>query len=402
MKRRATKPGLKLGATYTSRVLSRVRREKKPSILAFHDCPFPLSEWSDPNFSMSWLEALSLLETEDDWRVFALASAGKEASSAFIRGVNLEFYPKEKLWAELFKKMKMQPDVLLLNIMDYNTAALRIKELSKMYPSTKIIFRIHHEPFRLAHQQSGFIESLMCSDLVISPLPMYNTFLKALLNCQVISIPFGAKKNPEKNTKEIDKSPKIILSVTKHQNPGKNFELVKELHYLSDHETTFNFYLDISKEQLNQKFAESSHFLQPSLSEASGSRILMEAVQYGLVPICFEASLSAEYVVKDCGGIVIPHEIRRDYLQKKTMIWDQGEVAEIGSKIKDMIQTWENEIWHPPYFDEQFEIRALALTVKSRISDKDRGILYSAIEYVVNSSNSRKSREEVNAKHISF
>jgi hypothetical protein len=383
-------------------MLNRVRKKRNPSILAFHDCPFPLSEWLDPNFSMSWLEALSLLEVEDDWRVFALASSGKEASSVFIRGVSLELYPKEELWTELFKKMKMQPDILLLNIMDYNAAALRIKEINKLFPSTKIIFRIHHEPFRLAHQQSGFIESLLYSDLVISPLPMYNAFLEALLSCKVISIPFGAKENKLNNSKEFNKSPKLILSVTKNQNPGKNFELVKKLHSLSDHETTFNFYIDISKEQLNQKFAESSHFLQPSLSEASGSRILLESVLNGLVPICFEASLSAAYVVKDCGGIVIPHEIRRDYLQKKTMIWEKGEVAQIKSKIEDMIQTWENEVWHPPYFDEQFEIRALALAVKSRISANDRDTLYSAIEYVIDSSKTRKSREEMNAKYISL
>jgi hypothetical protein len=361
-----------------------------------------MSDWLDPNFSMSWLEALGLLEVEYGWKVFALASTGEEASSAFIRGVNVEFYPRQELWSELFKKMKIQPDILLLNIMDYNTAAPEIKELIKVYPSTKIIFRIHHEPFRLAHQQTGFIDSLTYSDLVISPLPIYNTFLRALLNCQIISIPFGAKKSAKKISKEFKESPKLILSVTKNLNPGKNFELVKMLHSLSDHQTAFNFYIDISKDQLDQKFVESSYFLQPSLTEASGSRILLEAVQYGLVPICFDACLSAAYVVKDCGGIVIPHEIRRDYLQKKAMHWEEGEVAQIKSKIEEMILNWENEVWHPPYFDEQFEIRALALILKSRLSDNNGDALYSAIEHVVDSSNARKSREEMNAKHISF
>jgi hypothetical protein len=399
---RSTKPDMKSAATYTLSVLKRVRKKRNSSILAFHDCPFPLNDWFDPDFSMSWLEALSLLEVEDDWKVFALASTGEETSSAFIRGVNVDFYPKEDLWVELFNKMKIQPDILLLNIMDYNTAVVEIKELVKAYPNTKIIFRIHHEPFRLAYQQTGFIESLMFADLVISPLPIYNTFLTALLNCQIVSIPFGAKKSVKNVSAEFNKSPNTILSVTKNLNPGKNFELVRILHSLSDHQTIFNSYIDISKEQLNQKFAESSHFLQPSLSEASGSRILLEAVQYGLVPICFEACLSATYVIKDCGGIVIPHKFRRDYLQKKTMLWEEGEVDQIKSKIVDIIQNWEDKVWHPPYFDEQFEIRALALTLKSRVSGDNRGTLYLAIEHVINSANTRISREEINAKYISF
>jgi hypothetical protein len=236
------------------------RRKRKPSILVMHDCPFPLAEWTDENFSMSWIDVLAQLHQEYDWTVSAIGSTGPNKSESSIRNVRINFYPTDELWSELYKQLRSKPDVLLLNIMDYNSAALRIGEVKKLSPKTKIVFRIHHEPFRLAYLQPGFINSLRHANLTITPMPFYNSFLFSLLDGNIISIPFGAR-----NLIAGDKySPKLgstnILSVTKNENPGKNFEIAKKLSELSTMKTRFTYHVDITKDEMIQLFGNATHF----------------------------------------------------------------------------------------------------------------------------------------------
>ena len=374
--------------------------KKRHSILAMHDCPFPLVEWLDENFSMTWVNALSLLREEHDWEVLALGSTGPVGSSIELKGVQIEFHPKEDLWKQLLIQIKTEPEFLLLNIMDYNAAAIKIAEIRKISPKTKIVFRIHHEPFRLAFQQPGFIASLKYADLVISPMPFYNDFLLSLLNCKVITIPFGAQKL---NSTEITKSKSqtnLILSITKNENPGKNFQLIKKLKLLSSDKASYDYRINITKAQVTEAFAFSTHFFQPSLSEASGSRILMEAFHYGLIPICFEASLSCAYIVQDCGGLVIPFKISRAYLEYETMQWSDYEANQVRLKIERLVHIFDNKLWTPPYFHEQFEVRALTKVLKSEAEGYLGSNLSSVIESIVDRSIDRDCREELSAKHI--
>lgn len=225
-----------------------------------HDCPFPLSEWLDKNFSMTWIDALSRLNKENGWDTLAIGSIGPARDERFLRGLHIKFYPKDELWNELLEHLKCKPEILLLNLMDYDSAVARIVEVKKVSPDTKVIFRIHHEPFRLAFLQPGFIKSLRLADLVISPLPLYNSFLNSLLNCDVVSIPFGAKDYFSPDRFLTKSKTNTAVTISKNENPGKNIELVKKLSEFSDKKIQFSVHIDINKDEIAHQFASSSFF----------------------------------------------------------------------------------------------------------------------------------------------
>ena len=377
-------------------MISFPRANGRPSILVLHDCPFMLSEWLDKNFSMTWVDALSRLRDEYGWTVGALGSIGPE--KAQINFIN--FHPEDQLWNQLYKQLKTKPDILLLNLMDYDSAATRIKEVKKVSPKTKIVFRIHHEPFRLAYLQPGFISSLRHADLVISPMPFYNSFLSSLLNCNVISIPFGSKELQARHKTNTMIGPNHVLSITKNENPGKNFEIAKKLTALSNMKMRFSYNIDITKDEIADRFKNATHFFQPSLSEASGSRILMEAFRHGLIPIVFQDSLSCAYVANDCGGIVVPHRIARTYLDRKSYSWKDDEVKQVMKKIEILVDSWSGNTWLPPYFQEEFEINALTKTLRYLVDEDPKNDLGLFINRIVDNLESRNLREELSAKHI--
>jgi hypothetical protein len=364
-----------------------------------HDCPFPLSEWLDENFSMTWVDALSQLSHQHGWTVIALGSTGPKKSHSSIRGVEIDFHPKDELWNELLKQLKSKPDILLLNIMDYDSTYLSIREVKKVSPKTKIVFRIHHEPFRLAYLQPGFINSLRHADLVISPMPVYNSFLYSLLDCNVISVPFGAK-NSMLEVRRPKSGTTHVLSITKNRNPGKNFEIAEKLTALSNTKIKFTHHIDINKGEMTKNFENATHFFQPSLSEASGSRVLMEAFHHALIPIVFQKSLSCAYVAKDCGGIVVAHKISRTYLDRRSISWKNGEANEIMQKIETLIDSWSDDTWQPPYFKEEFEILALTKVLRNLVEEDPQNNLGLVIDQIVDNTKSRELREELSAKHI--
>ena len=376
------------------------RVKGKPSIQVMHDCPFTLPEWLDKNFSMTWVDALSRLCNEYGWAISALGSTGPEKSQTSIREVPINFHPGDQLWNQLFKQLKNKPDILLLNIMDYDSAAIRIGEVKKVSPKTKIVFRIHHEPFRLAYLQPGFINSVRHADLVISPMPIYNSFLFSLLNCNVISLPFGSKDFHAGHRTYPKFGPNHVLSITKNENPGKNFEIAKKLTALSNMKMRFSYHIDITKDEMTDRFENATHFFQPSLSEASGSRILMEAFRYGLIPIVFEDSLSCAYVAKDCGGIVVPHKISRTYLDRRSISWKDDEVKQVMKRIETLVDSWSGDTWLPPYFQDEFEIIALTKTLRYLVDEDPQNDLSLVIDQIVDITKSRNLREELSAKHI--
>ena len=349
---------------------------------------------------MTWIDALSLLSHEDGWSVNALGSIGLMKSHLSIKGVPIDFHPTDELWDELCKQLKSKPDVLLLNLMDYDAAALRMEKVKKISPKTKIVFRIHHEPFRLAYLQPGFIDSLRYADLVISPMTFYNNFLQSLLNCNIVSIPFGAKNFRSSVRPNLKSTPNLVLSITKNENPGKNFEIAKKLTQLSNTKIRFTHFIDISKDQMAQRFETATYFFQPSLSEASGSRVLMEAFKHDVVPIVFQSSLSCAYVAKDCGGIVVPHRISRTYLDRRAIKWENSEVNEILKKIENLVDSWSGNTWLPPYFKEEFEVIALTKTLRYLVEQDPQNDLGTILEKILDNSESRQSREDWSAKHI--
>lgn len=378
-----------------------LRRPKdKPKILVMHDCPFLLSEWLDENFSMTWVDALSQLSREYGWTVIALGSTGPEKSQTSIRGVEIHFHPQDQLWNELCNQLKGKPDILLLNVMNYDSAYTRMGEIKKISPKTKIVFRIHHEPFRLAYLQPGFINSLRYADLAISPLPIYNNFLSSLLDCNIVSIPFGAKDLHAKVRSRPESGTTHVLSITKNQNPGKNFEIAEKLTALSTIKMQFNHHIDITKDEMVEKFESATHFFQPSLSEASGSRVLMEAFQHDLIPIVFQSSLSCSYVAKDCGGIVLAHKISRTYLDRRSISWKNDDAKKIFKKIETLVDSWSDDTWLPPYFKEEFEILVLVKTLRYLLDEDPRNNLSLVIDQIVDNTKPRELREELSAKHI--
>ena len=265
--------------------------------LGIHDHHNIIENWFKEDNQYSWLRAFENL----DCKTSALLKIKKKerkdlAKNKKVRGIKYYFDNESSInW---FNKIsKINPTHILWNICYYNEALPLIIKLKKHNNKIFHCIRIHHEVSYLA-KQDGFLDFISNGDFLITAT---NRQLKLLIDYgykqPIKVIPFGVDDKIFKNRiskKDID----FISCCNKH--PLRNLKFLKVQYFImnligfkSKNITGF------TRLELSEYLKRSKIFFLTSLTEASGSRILLEAISSGCLPVVFEECSTAVEVINE-------------------------------------------------------------------------------------------------------
>lgn len=344
-------------------------------ILSLFDFPLSFKRWTDPSLSMSWLDTFR--ELKEIERYAYVCCNDFEVSELDLDGVKFTFSNSKNYLREGFDFSKF--DLIIINFSYYDKHFEYIKEVKVKF-GIKVIVRIHHEPFRLV-AQSSFVKLLSIADFVISPLLIYNDFLKKVTAASISTLPFGVDvkyfSEIRSRTRVQEKSICVAFS---GNNPVKNLPLAKSLFKFLSESFKVDIISGVDKSTMGLRMASCQYFFQPSLSEASGSRVLYEAISAGCIPVTLSNANSASYVVRDCGGIVIDFSQENIFLKGEQLTFGVGDISYIARSIKAQLSECIN-INVPMYLSLNFEVVHFARILHQALNNTS--LKYDNITHIV-------------------
>lgn len=247
-----------------------------------------------------------------------------------VRGVGYSFYCKDKrLDSKVAQILTLNPDVFFLNICWYKDIFENLSYLRKRLPKTTFIIRVHHDVGYLEKQEKFLDVVKLCDHAVVSTKSQKLRLVELGYLNGISILPFGVNSsefvsNVDPNARDID-----LISFT-NAHPARNQELINKVYpRLIGKGFVVENVTGLSREELSAKLARAKFMLLSSLTEASGSRILLEAISAGCSPIVFKECETAVEVLKDhsCGHIMetglllkVPQKkVVRPFLVKKNV-----------------------------------------------------------------------------------
>jgi hypothetical protein len=277
-------------------------------IAGVHDHANKAVRWIDEGDPYSWLRAFEHLGSMgfDVHALLAVNTHGNFASQT-ARKVNYRFYNEDRSFNSCKQILEnIKPDIILLNLCWYGHAEKAVISLRDSLPKSRLIIRLYHD-VRYLWNQPGFLSILKLCDIVIAPTRSQACYIKTqgILRPTHVA-PFGINRHEIDNfTLQKDRMIDIISFVNSH--PARNLDLVHKI-YKKLECKGFNVQnqLNLSRKALVQVLNQSKFMLLSSLTEASGSRIMLEAIQAGCSPIAFKECETAVEVLEhhQCGSIL--------------------------------------------------------------------------------------------------
>jgi len=267
--------------------------------VGIHDHANYAAKWLDAASPYSWLRAF---EASSD---IALPYAFlKEKNISYemnesVRGVSYKFFESEfSSWVSAIEALN--PRIVFYNLCYYKKALEGVSKLTEKLKGCKHIIRIHHDVNYLKEQE-GFIDTVLCCDVAIVPTDKQKKSLETIgFEGSIHVLPFGIDFN-EFSFSGIDLENKSIdiLSAT-NSHPARNQVLLNKI-FNSLLEKGFNVenIYDRPRDELKEKLSNSKFFFLTSLTEASGSRIILEAIKSGCIPIVFEECDTASDLLRE-------------------------------------------------------------------------------------------------------
>lgn len=265
--------------------------------LGIHDHPNIIEEWLRVDNQYTWLRTFENLECKTS----AFLKTRDKKRKDLVKNIkvrSIEYYFDNNSCIDWSNQInQINPTHILWNICYYSEALPLIIKLKKQKSNIVHCIRIHHEVSYLSSQE-GFLDFLFNVDFVITPTNSQLKFLKDLGYSQPMKvIPFGVDDEIFRkriSNKDID----FISCCNKH--PLRNLKFLK-LQYLILNLIGFKCIniTGLSRLELSKYLRRSKIFFLTSLTEASGSRILLEAISSGCTPVVFEECFTAVEVLKD-------------------------------------------------------------------------------------------------------
>lgn len=283
-----------------------------------HDHANYAARWLDSSSPYSWLRAFELSSE------FSLPYAFlKEKNISYemtenIRGVNYNFFDYSfSKWNK--KIVELDPEIIFYNLCYYKDAPTGVLKLKNKLKKTKQIIRIHHDVNYLK-EQDGFIDTVLLCDVAIVPTKNQVDSLKRLgFNGDIYVLPFGIDFNEfPLSPIPLEKKSIDILSAT-NSHPARNQKLLNRI-FSSLSKKGFNVknIYDRPRNELKEILSDSKFFLLTSLTEASGSRIILEAIKSGCIPIAFEECETAAELLRELNlGFLIRSDLTLKMPEKK-------------------------------------------------------------------------------------
>lgn len=281
---------------------------KKKIWLGLHDHANFSGKWLDNIQPYSWLRVFEKA-AGDEIETHAILAEKYETyeMSSSIRGVKYYFYNNDKRLIKMLDRItSINPDVLFLNICWYGEIVPSLKVLRKRLPSTRFLIRVHHDVHYL-EKQAGFLEAIFLSDgAIVSTKKQKKRMIELGYLKEVFILPFGVDKNEFSEKKAFnDRDIDIVSFANSH--PARNKKLIEKIYSrLNKKGFKAQNVIGLSREDLSRKLSSAKYMLLSSLTEASGSRILLEAISAGCTPIVFKECGTAVEVLNDheCGKII--------------------------------------------------------------------------------------------------
>ena len=265
--------------------------------LGIHDHANSINNWLLEDNQYSWLRTFERLSCKTS----ALLKINNNSLENFdfrnLRQIDYYFRDTSSVfWSDII--LKINPTHILWNICYYKEALPLIIKLRKHKRKIFHCIRIHHDVFYL-YKQESFLEFLEKCDHIILPTEKQKNFLiKLKFKNQIDVLPFGIDNDIFNNINKKNKDITFISACNKH--PLRNYILLKLIYFI------FNVFrikskniIGYSRYQLSNYLQRSKFFFLTSLTEASGSRILLEAISSGCYPIILEECDTAVQIIKE-------------------------------------------------------------------------------------------------------
>lgn len=275
-------------------------------IIAIHDHRAEEGQWLKKETNYSWVNALT-----EDYKYEKLFFLRSDVDKKIIKNrLTYRLYMSD-LEAMTKEAIAFRPDVIFLNICYFEKAIIFIEEVLKSL-TPRIIIRIHHD-FRYLVCLPYFLKFVNLGNVVIVPSETQSKFAQNYLNAQTHVYHLGFNVNAQVLARKFHgREIKYDLITATNHHPARNLIYTLKLHSLLKNFGfhTRNYYGE-SQEEFQNGLAQSKYFLLTSLTEASGSRVVLEAISAGAIPIVLKECKSAvELLDKLNIGYVIKTGIR--------------------------------------------------------------------------------------------
>lgn len=267
-------------------------------IIGIQDYPMPVTKWLDTNSSVSWLRTFESMSKNHECYALLREHNYNESIQEPIRGINYTFSQKTDIDSITKLSNKVNPDVIFYNFCEYKKLSEILNKMYIMYPWCLHVVRVHHESKRVLKDKSTLRGIIDNSDLIITGNKYDVEYIKSIDNkTECFIVPFGI------NTEDFIENPgftsKKILS-SSGDNPVKRLDVLNEIFMILNEKgyNTCNL-IGINKKDYLERLKKGRYFLMTSTSEASGSRSLLEAINFGLYPIVTKECESALSICKE-------------------------------------------------------------------------------------------------------
>lgn len=302
-------------------------------------------KWLDESVSFSWLRAFERANKRRMRIAYCREQNYTRDLVSPIRGVHYRFR-KEQFPKWIDELIAASPDIILYNICEYNIGARAMASLAEALPGASHVIRLHHEVrYLIAH--TGFRECVLASDKAIVPTPRQVADLQSIgFRGEISHIPFGIDRRPFENARVAWGRRDIDFVCANTNNPQKNmnflgavFGILRDMGY-----TAINL-SDLNTEGLAYHLGRSKIFFQPSMTEASGSRVLLEGIAAGCFPVALAESRTTAEVALEHGGEVLESGTTYDFTTKTIVNADGSEEA-IAQSLRRIIETLNAQSGH--------------------------------------------------------
>ena len=270
----------------------------QPTIAGIHDHSNWAGNWLDRENQYSWLHAFRSPLLEHCTKKLYLAETYHSKIISGGNNLNYVLYQPDRSLRSIAQQIiNDNPSLLFLNICWYKDAYPTLKYLREKLASTHFCIRIHHDVDYL-YSQSGFLETVELCDSIITPT---RSQLREIVKLKKFSStscqPFGVdieyfRKDSTNAIRDID-----LISFT-NSHPARNYDLIRySIKRLAKKGLKHENHTGLDRRSLSQKLSRSKYFLLSSMCEASGSRILLEALASGCIPIVLNECRTASEVL---------------------------------------------------------------------------------------------------------
>lgn len=279
-------------------------------IVGLQDFAMPAAKWLDAGTSLSFIRALEQL-AEVGYTCHAILREHHISyqMTAPVRGVyyhftNKNFTEDDNVHNHL---QNLRPDIVLYNCCWYDKVPELLNLMQILLPDCCHILRTHHEVRRVLPPNLATQVCALTDGLIMSTQHDINYIHSlGIKHPKIYLCPFGVDVAYFGSINNHSPQRDIDVSASCSANPIKNGPLlVKVFDTMKMRGFKVLNVVGETTDKYRETLQKSKVYFAPTLSEASGSRSLLEAIAAGAYPVCIDECLSTVDLVNHYNGTVV-------------------------------------------------------------------------------------------------